>query len=66
MSQNLLLILDIVIQIYQREQGKALKFNENVLLMTLGFQTCVQHPHVHIIRCCRIVRGKCPAVTTER
>jgi hypothetical protein len=56
MSQNLLLILDIVLQIYQAEV-RELTFNENVLLQTLGFDVSAEHPHVHIMHWFYLVTG---------
>jgi cyclin T len=49
MSQNLLLMMDVFLQVYQAE-AEELTFNENVLFQTLGFSVTVEHPHMHIVR----------------
>lgn len=39
------------------EQVQDLLKNEETLLKTLGFDTAIDHPHTHIVRCCHLVRA---------
>lgn len=39
------------------EQVQDLLKNEETLLKTLGFETAIDHPHTHIVRCCHLVRA---------
>lgn len=39
------------------EQVQDLLKNEETLLKTLGFETAIDHPHTHIVRCCHLVKA---------
>jgi hypothetical protein len=65
MSQNLLLILDIVLQMYLAE-AQELTFIENLVLQTLDFNVSVEYADAHIVRWFCLVRGECVAVNTGR
>ena len=36
---------------------KELIFNENLLLMTMGFDTATEHPHAHVVSGCKMING---------
>ncbi|XP_075231038.1 cyclin T [Lycorma delicatula] len=39
------------------ELAQDLVVNENVLLQTLGFDVAIDHPHTHVVQCCRLVKA---------
>ncbi|XP_033207885.1 cyclin-T-like isoform X2 [Belonocnema kinseyi] len=39
------------------EQANELVSNESALLMTLGFELAIDHPHTHVVRCCHLVKA---------
>merc|ERR1711962_543507 len=30
--------------------------NENILLQTLGFDVAIDHPHTHVVKCCKLIK----------
>lgn len=48
-----------------QEQAQDLVFNENILLQTLGFDVAIEHPHVHIVNACNLVKACKDLVNTS-
>lgn len=40
--------------------------NESALLMTLGFELAIDHPHTHVVRCCHLVKGESFGVEVDQ
>ncbi|XP_055630799.1 cyclin-T-like [Toxorhynchites rutilus septentrionalis] len=39
-----------------KKQVEEMKFNENALIQTLGFDLAIDHPHTHVVKVCQMVK----------
>ena len=39
------------------EQAQELVTNENILLQTLGFDVNIDHPHIHVVNGCQMIKA---------
>ena len=51
--------LDVKSEQYNN-QAQDLIFNEHILLLTMGFDVAVDHPHAAVVKSCELIKGVLP------